>query len=433
MPSTTETCIRDNQADIEIHNEQIAETFGELEELNVDGFPVQRNSVDTVSLLAPIGLCDEDMGQDCLDEPSSTKFEDLRHYVYLFLARWMFAFNISERAANAILKFFHLFLQVLLQQIGISTSIFTAISNLIPRSAFKLYNKLGIQKDSFQKYTACPSCNSIYDAETQDTSNGSQSWCTHVRYPNHPHSSKRKRCGEELGKVIRVNHNERKFLPKKMYCYNSIIQSLQTMFKRPLFYDKCQQWKDRQIVPGILRDIYDGRMWREFMDIDNTPFTKKPSNIGLMLNVDWFQPYANSPYSVGAIYASIMNLPRKLRFKMENIILIGMIPGPNEPDADGLVHYIRPLVDELIQLWTNGVTVMTNGSKVCIRVALMCIAADIPAARKLCGFLGHNAKMGCSRCTKEFKTGKLHICMYFLLYPYSPAHFDTIFHCLKKT
>ena len=34
--------------------------------------------------------------------------------------------------------------------------------------------------------------------------------------------------------------------------------------------------------------------------------------------------------------------------------------------------------------------------------ALMCVACDLPAGRKICGFLGHSATLGCSRCFKEF-------------------------------
>lgn len=41
------------------------------------------------------------------------------------------------------------------------------------------------------------------------------------------------------------------------------------------------------------------------------------------------------------------------------------------------------------------------GEKV-IRYAVLCVACDIPAGRKMCGFLGHSAKYGCSRCLKPF-------------------------------
>ena len=38
-----------------------------------------------------------------------------------------------------------------------------------------------------------------------------------------------------------------------------------------------------------------------------------------------------------------------------------------------------------------------------IKAALLCISTDIPAVRKVCGFLGHAARLGCSKCTKEFE------------------------------
>lgn len=40
--------------------------------------------------------------------------------------------------------------------------------------------------------------------------------------------------------------------------------------------------------------------------------------------------------------------------------------------------------------------------KAVVRCALLCVSCDLPAGRKLCGFLGHSAKLGCSKCYKEF-------------------------------
>ena len=51
-------------------------------------------------------------------------------------------------------------------------------------------------------------------------------------------------------------------------------------------------------------------------------------NIALMMNVDWFQPFKHSPYSVGVIYLALMNLPHGERYRRENIIVVGIIPGP---------------------------------------------------------------------------------------------------------
>ena len=34
--------------------------------------------------------------------------------------------------------------------------------------------------------------------------------------------------------------------------------------------------------------------------------------------------------------------------------------------------------------------------------ALLCVTCDVPAARKVCGFTGHNSSKGCSKCNKTF-------------------------------
>lgn len=44
----------------------------------------------------------------------------------------------------------------------------------------------------------------------------------------------------------------------------------------------------------------------------------------------------------------------------------------------------------------------SEGVQVNIRVALSCIACDIPASRKVSGFVGHNASLACNKCLKKF-------------------------------
>ena len=56
------------------------------------------------------------------------------------------------------------------------------------------------------------------------------------------------------------------------------------------------------------------------------------------------------------------------------------------------------MVEELKEIWGRGIQLYTFESpsfKLLFRIALMCVACDIPAARKLCGFKGHNANYGC--------------------------------------
>jgi hypothetical protein len=105
-------------------------------------------------------------------------------------------------------------------------------------------------------------------------------------------------------------------------------------------------------------------------------------------------------HSTGAIYAAICNLPRDIRFHHENLLLLGLLPGPNEVSLHKINHYLAPIVNELESLW-NGVTLNTNecleGKR--IRAALILVSCDIPATRKICGHV--SALVSCHRCQKK--------------------------------
>ena len=104
------------------------------------------------------------------------------------------------------------------------------------------------------------------------------------------------------------------------------------------------------------------------------------------------QPIQKTEYSLEAIYAVFLNIPRELRFKWENIILLGIIPGPAEPKLH-INAYLQPIVDELLLFW-NGQALSEGGKNVFYKKALLCISSHIPAMRKCCGFMAHNALKG---------------------------------------
>ena len=96
-------------------------------------------------------------------------------------------------------------------------------------------------------------------------------------------------------------------------------------------------------------DVYDGRIWKEFVSecIDDGRL-----NLGIMLNFDWFNPFKKAMYSAGGMYLTILNLPRRLRFKEEYTILLGIIPGTKEHSLT-INSYLAPFVQELDMLSTG--------------------------------------------------------------------------------
>ncbi len=84
-----------------------------------------------------------------------------------------------------------------------------------------------------------------------------------------------------------------------------------------------------------------------------------------------------------------MNLPHQIRFKEENVLLVGLIPSPHEPSLN-INRLLKPLVEDLLE-FLEGVPLNIDGNMQVVRCALLCVACDIPASRKVNGFLGHAA------------------------------------------
>lgn len=249
----------------------------------------------------------------------------------------------------------------------------------------------------FTRFVVCPKCWKIYHYGECVVISGSQrssQRCKHIRYPDHPQQSCRKECGHLLLKSVSMISGRNILYPHKVYCYKSLLSSIQELLLRPSFHQYCQYWKSRN-TSDKLSDVYDGNIWKEFLTISGRPFLRCPNNLALMLNIDWFQPYKHTVTvsSVGAIYLTVMNLPREMRFKRTNVILVALIPGPSEPTHD-INSLLDPLVNELSSLWAGVTMEIHNGSSVVKEVvwcALLCCACDLPAGRKVCGFLGHSA------------------------------------------
>ncbi|KAL5494053.1 hypothetical protein EMCRGX_G015323 [Ephydatia muelleri] len=289
---------------------------------------------------------------------------------------------------------------------GRFSSFVAQMTTIFPTSIIGLHSCLNVNSNDFRRLVSCPKCHTLYEFEKcfVDKAKMIPKVCSFSKFPNHPHRSRRQHCGSQLLRAVVTKDGDHKFYPLKVYCYKPLIESLQTLLSKPGVLNSCEHWRERKIPKDTLCDIYDGKIWEEFQYVNGSAFLAAPHNIGLMMNVDWFTPFKHTPYSVGAVYLSVMNLPRSKRFLKENMILFGLIPGPNEPPLN-INSYLEPLVEELKVLWSEGMVINmpdNPGQQVHLKAGLLCVACDIPAARKVCGFLGHMAKLGCSKCTKEF-------------------------------
>ena len=102
--------------------------------------------------------------------------------------------------------------------------------------------EFGSNRNTLQQFVCCPSCHSIYKQEDcilEDSSGEKISKkCSYRKFPNHPQPQHRHTCDTLLMKRVKLSSGRFLLTPRIIYCYKSIIESLQEMLKREGFSTK---------------------------------------------------------------------------------------------------------------------------------------------------------------------------------------------------
>lgn len=332
------------------------------------------------------------------DEPLSKDQEAVIWWVVAFSCLFQTLHSLSSRAVMWLLKF----LGTLFAFFGLYSDEIAGIALAFPSTLHQRnqYLKERLSVASVCHYVVCPVCLNLSKYEHCLEKRGYRmlvkSCCVCQR------NAKR---SVPLLKAVVTSSGSRKYYPFSVFPSACLVSSMQCLLSRPGFFEHCQEWRHEFVHNcSHLCDIYCGQVWKDFQSYKGQPFLSAPNSIAFMLNIDWFQPFKHRVYSIGVIYLAIMNLPRAIRFKRENIILVGLLPGPSEPSKT-MNTYLTPLVADLLTLWDRVSFSTCNSGTRLIRCALLCVGCDLPAGRKACGFLGHSANLGCSKCYSNFGTG----------------------------
>ncbi|KAH0724885.1 hypothetical protein KY284_000750 [Solanum tuberosum] len=153
---------------------------------------------------------------------------------------------------------------------------------------------------------------------------------------------------------------------------------------------------------NVLRHPVDSEAWKEF-DKNHTWFAQEPHNIRLGLVTDGFNPFGNmsTNYSMWPVILFPYNLPPWKCFTDPFMMMSLLIPGPQAPGKD-IDVYLRPLVDELKELWSDGVETFDASIGECFKmhVAVLWTINDFPTYANLSGW-STKGYMACPTCNKD--------------------------------
>lgn len=290
----------------------------------------------------------------------------------------------------------------LLINVAVKTpSIFSrATEASIPHDLRTVLNSMNLEP-VYKTFVCCPRCFCTYDTSRE--------------YPDHCTNRDTRgsaMCGRALRKTRRRGDTGID-VPVREYLYQDLKEWVGKLYSRP----GLEEILDRDMLaagdPDLMSDIHDATALRNFCGPDGKIFLKRPGNEGRLvfsLNEDGFNPLSNKTAgkknSTGGIYMVCMNLPPSLRYKVQNMFLVGIIPGPHQPSLHEINHLLKPLVDDLLSLWRRGVYLMETpryplGRRV--RCALVPLVCDLPAARQMAGFSSFSSHFFCAECTQSLK------------------------------
>ncbi|XP_060673894.1 uncharacterized protein LOC132804030 [Ziziphus jujuba] len=196
---------------------------------------------------------------------------------------------------------------------------------------------------------------------------------------------------------------EGKRIPQKVLRYFSITPRLQRLFtSHHTAIDMRWHKEKRPNTNGVLRHPADGEAWKHF-DEQYLIFAMDPCNVRLGAATDGFNPFSNmsTSYSMWPVMLVPYNLPPWKCLKETFSMMSLLIPGPTAPGKD-IDVYLRPMIDELKDLWTNGVTTydISKKERFTMHAAMLWTIHDFPAYGTLSGWSTKGYK-ACPTCNED--------------------------------
>jgi hypothetical protein len=162
-----------------------------------------------------------------------------------------------------------------------------------------------------------------------------------------------------------------------------------------------------------VQNVFEANFIKDFKGPDGKLFVDRGDKIRLVFSIhmDFFNPHGvtqrGAHESLGVISCANLALDPSIRYS-DNRFIASIIPGPQEPSADEIDHFVRPVIEQFAQAWRPGLKVSRTAIselEVLVEAGILLSVNDLPAARKIGGFQGVSSRFICTCCGLRDKTG----------------------------
>jgi hypothetical protein len=266
--------------------------------------------------------------------------------------------------------------------------------NTLPDSEYEASNVLRRLGLSFQSIHACPNGCVLFRGQYEDSM-----VCPHCL-------------------SMRMARRGNTMVPQKVLRYFPIIPRFRRMFRSPL-QAAAMTWHSRvDATDDMMRHASQARAWAH---INASPvfenFSDDPRNLRLGLATDGINPFSQkrSVHSTWPVLLLNYNVPPWMMTKKYFVMLCLLIPGPRSVSGDNFDVYIAPLLEELLQLWTEGVLMRDAAawnaeSSFILRAMVIWTIHDLPAYGLVAGCTtkGYRGCPVCGPTTPSRRSSALH-------------------------
>lgn len=200
---------------------------------------------------------------------------------------------------------------------------------------------------------------------------------------------------------------------RRVFRYTPLIPQLRGLFQRATTVQRLRYrvQVEQERIPGTIQDVFDGE---NYLLLRTTPLSPEdpycpfdnPEDIALGLSTDGVTLFKRRRRGQSTAWPIILinyNLHPKIRTRLENVLCVGVIPGPRQ--CKDLNSFLIPLIEELLELEQGirigGLTPEGREYYFSLRAFVISIFGDIPVIAKLLFIKGHNGFSPCRACYIE--------------------------------
>ena len=210
------------------------------------------------------------------------------------------------------------------------------------------------------------------------------------------------RCSESRWEKDKHTGEKKKGIPTKVLRYFPIKDRFRRMFRSKRMAESLCWHFTNASEDGTMRHPVDSLTWVHVNE-KWPEFAADPRNLRLGLSTDGMNPFSiqNTKYNTWHVLLVNYNMAPTECMKVENIMLTMLIPGPTAP-SNNIDVYLQPLIDDLKDLWNEGMVVYDSFKKesFTLRAMLLWSITDYPALGTLVG-CKVKGKQACNVCGKD--------------------------------